>query len=32
MLHAMFQDNLTYGSVEEDFQRFWPYHIMDMAA
>ena len=25
MLHAKFQDHRTYGSGEEDFQRFLPY-------
>ena len=25
MLHAMFQDQLTFGSEEEFFLRFWPY-------
>ena len=25
MLHAMFQDNRTLGSEEEDFDRFLPY-------
>ena len=30
MLHAKFQDHMTSGSGEEDFQRFLPY--MGMAA